>query len=66
MSFVVNVLLIPGIDLDVVQLYAIHVEEVDDGCLTSELLSISTVCDDLTERLQAYAEQQRGQGISVT
>lgn len=65
MSFLVDVLLIPGIDLDVIQLYAIHAEEVDNGCITSEPVSISTVCDDLTERLQAYAEQQRGQGISL-
>ena len=48
-----NVLLNPGIQLDV-----ILVEEVADECSTLELLSIATLCDDLTEEIQAYAEQQ--------
>jgi len=46
-------LLNPGIQLDV-----ILVEEVADECSTLELLSIATLCDDLTEEIQAYAEQQ--------
>lgn len=40
--------LIPGI-----QLNAIHVEEVADGCTILELVSISTLCEDLTEGVQA-------------
>lgn len=35
---------IPGILLDVT-----HAEEVADGCATSEPVSISSLCDELTE-----------------
>ena len=53
-------MLILGVQLDV-----IHVEEVADDCPISEFVPIATIVNDLTEGVQAYAEQQGGQGISL-
>jgi len=47
------------------QLVFFHVEEVSDGCSTSEPASIATLCDDVAEGVQVYAEQQRVQSISL-
>ena len=41
----------------------VHVEEVADGHSTLEPVSIVTLCDDVAEEVQAYAEQQWGQSI---
>ena len=49
----VDVTLVLGVQLDV-----IHVEEVADGRPISEFVSIATLVDDVTWRLQAYAGQQ--------
>jgi len=35
------------------------------SCCTSEPVSIATLCDDVAEGVQAYAEQQWGQSISM-
>lgn len=43
----------------------IHVDEVTDGYAVSERVSITTLCDDLTEGIQAYAQQQREYGNSL-
>ena len=43
----------------------IHVVEVDDGCSTWEPVSIAALCDDVAEGVQAYAEQEWGQSISL-
>ena len=50
----VDVLLSLGTQLDVV-----HVEEVADGCFTSELLSIATLCDNVPKGVQAYVSVQK-------
>ena len=48
----VDVSLSPGIQLDV-----IRVEEVADGCSTSEPVSKATLCDDVAEGVQAHAQK---------
>ncbi len=45
--------------------YSIHVEEVADDCPTPESVFEAGLCDGLTERVQAHAEQQKGQCISL-
>ena len=48
-----------------IQLVVIPVEEDADGCSTSEPVSKATLCDYVTEGVQAYAEQQWAQNISL-
>ena len=55
-----DISLSPGVQLDVV-----HLEGVADSHSTLEPLSIITLCDDVDEGVQAYAEQQEGQSISL-
>lgn len=49
----VDVLLVPGIQLDVQ-----HVRDVADGQSTPESISVSTVSDELVQGVDPYAEQQ--------
>lgn len=47
------------------QLDVIHVQDVADGDSTPNSISVSTLSDDLTYRVNVYAEQQWGQCITL-